>query len=435
MLKSNTVNRIIAVAVSLTLWAYVITVENPPTTQLIRAVPVQFTSLDILALKGLAVSGETALTVDVSVEGKRSDLANLSRDSIVARANLRGFTKGENSVSVEVTAPEKISVIEKRPAEVNVLIENLVTVNKPIRVEFTDEFPEGTEPGFITMIPEEIDVSGAKSDVDDIAYVRAQIESDMLTERSETFTAEAVPVNSKGEAVHSLKLSQTEIKVTAKLCSTKEVPLEAPVTGDVSENYELTYVNVPVTVTIRGEKSVIDGISSISAAPVDISAVNVTSKIPLTFNFFDEAEIADASKGAAVSIGIKGIAAKSFQYASSVIGIEGLTEGRTAYINTGSVSASIFGRESVITDFTQEDIKLYIDLSQVDLTAVSADVPVQARYEKKLTRVEFSPETVHVLFNADIAPETAPEGSSPTDSGVETDSARGGGLRLKDLLR
>jgi YbbR domain-containing protein len=177
MLKSKTLNKIIAAAAALTLWAYVITVENPTQIRMVGDVSVQFANLDVLEGRNLTVASDVAYSVEVSAEGKRVDVAKLSTEDFIATVDLLGWQKGEQIIPIEVRGPETVTIVEKRPAKLMITIEDLISVSKPIRIEYTEAFPEGREPGFINIAPDEIEISGAKSQIDDIAYISVMLES------------------------------------------------------------------------------------------------------------------------------------------------------------------------------------------------------------------------------------------------------------------
>jgi YbbR domain-containing protein len=397
MLKSNTFNRIIALVAALIIWAYVITVENPPQTKEINDIPVSLTNMDILAGRNLAVSSEVTFTISVSVSGKRADMGKITAADFNATADMRGWQKGEQAVPVEVTGPGNISIVEKRPSKINVNFEDYISVSKPIRIEYTSPFAVGMEPGFIKMVPNQIEVSGAKSQIDEVSYIRVLIDSKSLDNTLKTFNIDVQPIDMNGEQVYApLRLTQSEVEVTLMLCQTKEVQLYVPVTGQVDTKFDVTDIKVPETVTIRGSSELLDNILSLAAETVDISSVDVTSHIPLTVSLPEGVELAAASEDIGVEINIKGIANKEFVYASNEIQIEGGREGYGAHINDSSIKVKVYGEDSVIMELAKEDIVPFVDLSTLESGVDTVYLPVELRHEKNLRKAETVPEKVFV---------------------------------------
>ncbi|HML36829.1 MAG TPA: CdaR family protein [Bacillota bacterium] len=281
MRMSNTFLKIASLIVAIFMWAYVIQVTNPTKTGVIQDVPVQLLNEESLAARGLALSGEANYTVDVKVEARKGDLTKLARGDFIANADLYGYSMGKNYIPVTVTAPDTAKVLGVDPIKINVVIEELVEVPKPIKVSFTGQFDDGIEAGEIKTQPGEILVSGAKSEVGAVAYIRAEVSSSKLSEKESTIQTKAEAVNNSGDVVSNVRLSSSYINVTAKLSSVKEVPLSVEITGAVAPIYEVTNMEVPDNIKIKGSSDVIAGITELTAKPVDISSVSNTSRIPL----------------------------------------------------------------------------------------------------------------------------------------------------------
>ncbi|MDR0423909.1 MAG: hypothetical protein LBH39_00350 [Clostridiales Family XIII bacterium] len=396
MLKSKTANKIIAVAVALVIWAYVITVVNPPHTQIIRDIPVRFTNMDILGGKNLTVSSDAVFTIDVTVEGKRADVGKLAIDDFTATVDLIGWSRGEHNIPVEVLGPDNVEVIAVNPLRVAVNIEDLVSISKPINIEYTEPFPQGKEPGFVSMVPDQIEVSGAKSQVDNVDYISVMVDSSELRNTLRTFNIMAQIIDREGQPIYSdMRLSQREIEVAAMLCDVKEVPFEVEVVGEVPPMLEVTSLVRPNRVSVRGARSAIDRIDALTAAAVDISGVDVTSKIPVPIELPANVELADASSDIGVEVNIKGIATKEFVYGSNEILTEGVANGYAVHINDSRVTIKAFGAESAISELTKGAIRPYVDISEMEPGEETANLTVHIKYDGSgLKRLESVPETV-----------------------------------------
>ncbi|MDR3295901.1 MAG: hypothetical protein LBT26_08760 [Clostridiales Family XIII bacterium] len=397
MLKSNTINKIIAVAVAVTLWAYVIISENPSQTVDIKEVPVQFTNMDVLNGRDLTIASDAAYTVDLKVEGKRADVGKLQTEDFTAAVNLLGWQEGEQIIPVEVKVPGVATLLSTRPARITVNIEKRVRVSKPIHIEFTEPFPKGREPGFITMIPDEIEVMGAQSQIENISYVRVLVDSPEVGDEIGSFVIAARPMDLDGEPIFApLQLSQTDVEIRAMLCYVREVPLYVDVIGEIDPMLEITSRTIPRTVEIRGSKSAVDAVDALYAAAVDISGVDVTSRIPIAISLPDDVELADASANISIAINIKGIATKEFVFTSDEIRVEGSPEGYAGHINSSGVTVSVYGTDAVISGFDREDILPFVDLSVLAPGEEAANLPIQLRYEKELRKTEAAPDSVYV---------------------------------------
>ena len=397
MLNSNTFYKIISVLVAIVLWAYVIQVTEPVKNQTIQDVPVQLLNEESLAASGLALSGEASYTVDVEIQAKRAELTKISAGDILAEANLFGYSMGKNYIPISVTAPDGVTILAVNPIKIDVVIEEMVEVAKPIQIDFIGQFAEGIEAGEITTQPEEVLVSGAKSEVSAVAYVKAEVNTSKLTTEGGTIQAKAVAVNSGGDVVQNVRLSSAFIDVTAKLCEVKEVPLTVDITGEVAQIYEVTSLDIPDSVKIKGTKEALAAVTGLSGTAIDISSVSSTSKLPIVITLPEGLEFATGYENLAVNISIKPIATKQFTYTADEIQLEGIDGVNSISITTPQITVTASGSEVVIAGLKKEDIEPYLELDAESL--ISATAKVQVRYDKTLGHIAVDPEEVHITLN------------------------------------
>ncbi|HVI39271.1 MAG TPA: CdaR family protein [Anaerovoracaceae bacterium] len=397
MLNSNTFYKIISVVVAIVLWAYVIEATDPMKAQTFADVPVQLLNEESLAARGLALSGEAEYTVDVKIQAKRADLAKITAGDIIANADLFGYSMGKNYIPVTVSAPDGITIVEVKPIKINVVIEELVEVAKPIKIDFVGQFEDGIEAGQVTTQPEEILVSGAKSEVDAVAYVKAEANTSKLTAEGSTIQAKAVAVNSAGDVVQNVRLSSSYIDVTARLSEVKEIPLAVEITGQVAPIYEVTDMSIPSSVKIKGTKEALAGITTLTAAAVDISTVSSTSKLPIDIMLPEGVELAAGNENLTVDLSIKPVATKQFTYTADEIQMEGMDGVSNITITTPQITVTASGSEAVIAGLKKEDLQPYLALDAASL--ISATAKVQVRYDKQLGHIAVDPEEVHITLN------------------------------------
>ena len=397
MLNSNTFYKIISVVIAVMLWAYVIEVTDPVKNQTIPDVPVQLLNVESLADRGLALSGEAIYTVDVVIQAKRADLSRITAGDVLAEADLFGYSIGKNYIPVTVTAPKDITILDVKPIKINVVIEKLIEVAKPIKVAFLGQFEDGIEAGRITTQPEVIQVSGAKSEVSAVSHIRAEVNISKLTAEGSTVQTKAVAVNSEGDVVQNVRLSSSYIDVTAQLFKVKEVPLQVEITGEVAPIYEVIELNIPDSIKIKGTKESLAEVNGLTGSAIDISAVSSTSRIPIDIPLPEGVEFASGYEDTAVDISIKPVATKAFTYSSEEILLEGIDGVNDITITTPQITVTASGSEMVIAGLKKEDLEPYLQLDAESL--ISATAKVQVRYDKQLGHIAIDPEMVHITLD------------------------------------
>ncbi|MHC1724225.1 MAG: YbbR-like domain-containing protein [Aminipila sp.] len=397
MLQNKNFTKLLSVVLAIFLWVYVVAVENPPTKVKIPNVPIKLVNVESLNQRGLAISSDEDYFMDIVIEGTRSDVLKISADDIIATADVFGYGVGENYIPVTVTLPDSVSVADQKTTRLTIDIEELVSVYKPVNVVFNGKIDPKLEATVFSMTPEEVEVKGAKSKVASVKSVNAAIDVSELTNKAKVFTTDLSTVDAKGQSVNNIKLSSDTADIEAAVYQIKEVPLEVDVSGEVDKAYQVTSMNVPQKVKIKGLKEDLDKINKVTADPIDISKVTATTEIPLSVKLPKGIMLAQESEKAAVSIDIKGISVKEFEIPSSSISALGLGEKLSLVINTQSVKVKISGKETDVEKLTAEDIGLSIDLT--GLQAGIYTVPLKIDKEDGVSEILVTPSEIHITIN------------------------------------
>ena len=399
MLKNNKVNLLISIVAAIVLWGYVTLGVNPQQEHTITTIPVELTNLEALYDRSLTVADSGTYMVDVKVVGARSNVLKLAPTDFKATADMTGYYKGSNNVAVKVTTSAvDIEIQSILPETIPVTVVDRITVTKPVRLIFADEFAKNEEPGFITIAPSEMEVSGTASAVESVSYIRLEMPEGMLSEEALTIQLDAVAISKNETAVDNVDLSQERVEVTATLCSIKTVPLRVSTTGETPDTVEVTYKYVPSLITIRGTKEAIQDITEIQGREVNLSQIFDTTEIPVDPYLPSGVETASASENLSVKIEVQGIEKKSLEFTADMIEIVGLPDRLSGYVNTGVITVTVFATAETLRDVTLNTVRLSVDASEIALAAeqVEMDVIVDCDYE--LSKVTVEPVKIRVTF-------------------------------------
>ena len=391
--REKTFNIIASIIIALVLWAYVISQVNPSTTQVINNVPVQLLNVQSLTSRELAVAGTSEYTVDVVVEGTRADIAALDENAIIAEADLFGWSGGTNYIPVTVEVPEKVDLVEIRSDKIEVTIEPLVAVSKPVEIVYTGTLADDTEIGGVVIKPEEIKVTGARSDVAEIDKIQVPVAIETITAAGSNIQSEVIPINAAGVAVDNVSLSAAYVDVTAFLYSLKEVNLEVSFTGNLSDGYGAE-TKVPDTIWIKGTKSALKEIESVTTADVDLSGITKDGEVALSVILPDGIELSSRNQELTAGVSIVEVSSKTFTYSSEEILLEGLTKGKSVNMDTASVEVTVSASREVISGLSADDLKLYIDVTNATAGEQTAKINVDSA--ASLQTVTVAPEKISI---------------------------------------
>ncbi|MBR6025492.1 MAG: hypothetical protein IK069_01915 [Firmicutes bacterium] len=290
---------IIAIIAGVALWAYVVSVLDPIGSATIRAVPVQLLNESSIETSGLAIAGSGEYTVDVTVSGTRSNISAVSAADFVATADVSDLHKGQNYINVEVQAPSNLSVTEVRTQSIQVYVDTLVSETRPLHI-ILDNNAENRELGNIKVNASDFKVSGAQNLVENVVAIEARLDAAGLEPDTEfTNTLNLRPVDSEGNSVIGVKLSESTVDITASLYATKEVALNVPVNREFDSNVKLLSELIPSSVVIKGPSAQLAEIWSVETKSIDREAITESCTIILEPRLPDGIELADVSQGIA----------------------------------------------------------------------------------------------------------------------------------------
>ncbi len=294
MTRNNKVNIALSLLIAICGWIYVMYNVDPTTTRTFKDVPVTFTHEDVLTSQGIALKSTNNSKITVTVEGKRSSINKMSADDVQAVADLSEAGKGENTIDLSIKIPSKISVVSESESSITVNVESLDTKEVPARVEYKTESSSDSEPILDENSKEMFIVSGAKSLVSKVKYVRIPVEEAKLSTTSKTFNVSLEAVDNKGDVLSHVTVRPAKTSVTVSKGVTKEVTLKVKVKNPDDENYKRIY-QVPDTVTIKGTQSAVDEVESITTEEVDLSEITSAGTIPIECILPDGVQLANDS--------------------------------------------------------------------------------------------------------------------------------------------
>ena len=329
--------------------------------------------------------------VDVVVEGRRADIIKINSDEIVAEVDLYGWSKGENYIPVNVKVPPALKIVEVRSAKIQVTIEDLVALSKPVVISYRGNFPAGTEEGNVDIRPAEIEITGAKSEVESVREVKVYVDAEDITAEGVEVQGEAVPLNEAEIIVENVNMSSNYVSIFARLMNLKEVPLVVESIGSPKEGYGIE-IEAPKSVIIKGSKADIKDVEFIRAEPIDMASIIKSEKINLELILPEKTELSKNNPIPVALVSFAEILSRDFHYTADDIILEGLTRGRIVNIKETDIVVSVTGRRDAVEGLRQNQIQLYVDLEELGVGTLS--VPMMITSDIALHSFTIVPEQI-----------------------------------------
>jgi YbbR domain-containing protein len=265
---------IISLLLSVLIWLWVIVFEGHVIQRTFPAIEVEILNFSDLRSSGYTILGNDNFYVDVTLEGKNSDLNRISRSEIQAYIDLQGIDRaGEVIRPIHIRDINYATVVAQNLSSIRVHIDKHITTSVPVAGEIiriaTDT---NTETGDLVFTPEFVTVSGPEQLINTITHAWVKVDlGNALVERSTNVRESSVWMNSDGDEVRSpyIRPGENIIEVAIPIYTTKEVPLRVDYRhGYYNENNVNVRIN-PATVRLRGSPEHLNDLEEIIIDIID----------------------------------------------------------------------------------------------------------------------------------------------------------------------
>ncbi|MGI6743693.1 MAG: YbbR-like domain-containing protein [Eubacteriales bacterium] len=375
--KRSRAANIMFMAVSLVLafilWLYAISTGTQVVTSAIKAVPITIEG------GGSTLSVYNALnsTVDVTIEGTKSELKNVSPADVTAWVDISGInTAGIYTLDVNVSVPDGVWVAEQSVSTMKLRLDNRSTTTVPVKA-YINSFmiDSGGEIGSSDMsydITETV-VTGPESVLARITEARLQVSLGKVS-NSQTYTGVLELVDSDGKTIRdpSLAINPSSATVTIPVYFKKTVPLKV--------NYRYGYFNKdtvdvtinPETITIKGETDDLDAISELNLNVIDETKVTTDTVVQKVVMPEGVTNISGTEE-AVVSIVFKDTTEKTLVVNNISVNAP---DGLNYELLSDSINITVRGGKQFIGYINSRDITASVNLSFLSGSSGETSVPV-----------------------------------------------------------
>jgi len=338
-------------------------------------------------------------TVDITLIGRRADLylaKQLPVDSV--DVDLTGYNPGTHEVSLKYKGAINSVSYKIDPSVATVIIYSKMSEARTVTADIVnqDKLNSKLSISKVELDRKEVIIKGAQYQLDKVATVKALVDISKIDNPSVGTTTlkdiQLVAYDTKGVII-DVEIVPTTVEATIEITSpSKTVPIRIVPEGSVAFGKSISSITSSVeSVTIYGDEETLSNIKNIEV-PVNVDGLNSTKKYTATIKKPSGIrEISDTTT--TVSVSVENETTKELENIPLVY--ENLSSNYSINAASGedtSVTVVIKGVESVINSITEEDIKVYVDLTgygpgthDVDVKVEGTDVRVS--YEPKVSKV------------------------------------------------
>ncbi|NLI90014.1 MAG: hypothetical protein GX366_06370 [Epulopiscium sp.] len=291
--SNNIVLKTVSLISALILWVFVINTQNPLERHDVRNRNISIRGIDVLEEKGYVIKNESEIRdqkVRVVVKGPKLQIEKIKSNPDLVDIKI-DITKYANNIStsmdmvapiipVDVSVPIGLTIVDQSPQNVEVIFEREKSVTKPIEYVINGGSNNEYETLTPKIVPEEIEVWGAESYMNEIAEVRIDIDVENFSEDVLTYDVPIKIYDAEGQELTELKKSHNKATVTLPIGKKKTVPLEMQFKGELPEGFIQTGIDLhPNSITIIGKPTLVDEITSIKLQEISLDNIVETSRI------------------------------------------------------------------------------------------------------------------------------------------------------------
>ncbi len=380
------------------LWVFVTEEENPTRVDEFST-PILVESVNVEA--DLAVANQLpSVRVTLAAPEERWEEIDAGLAEVSAFVNLVGLTAREQDVRVQVDVDgvRGVRVVEVTPERVTVNLEDLTSVEVPVRVQPVGPLPLGFELGDTSSETPTVTVRGPESLVGRVSEAVADINVTGLTGGVEP-TVTVVPRGAGGGEIRGVTIDPTTVRVSVEIRRStliRALTLWPSVEGVPAPGYRVTNVVVsPATVTVEGTLEAFQQVLSIQLDAVDITGEltdvtrAVTVEVPQGLSLTDSRTVTVVVQIAPIDD------AFTFALTPTVVG---LGDGLAAELANETVDVTLSGPLPLLTELSASDLELILDVANLEVGI--HDVAVELAVPDGAVLQALQPETVSVTLTA-----------------------------------
>lgn len=390
-LTNNFGLKIVAVFLAAVLWFIVVNVDDPVDSLTFRDVPVTVTNEEVITNTGKIYQIENnTQTVTVVVSAPRSVLSKLSKDKIIAVADMREMElKSLVPITAYVDGYETKAEAVATPRNLQVKIEDQTKATFPISVSTGGSPNDGHVLGEMKANPEIITIRGPESLVANIDKAVAKVDVSGLGWDAE-LSAELILYDTKGNVIDQTLLTNNlgalGLTVDVTVLDIKRLPFVFETSGTPAEGYMLDSIScVPEVIEVYGTDEALLDLESIiiPADALDISGADGKLEISVDVSEYlpEDVEIAEGSaQTVTFTISIEQIGTKTIEFPVEAIEVNNLSgKLKISYAEISDLQLQFRGSEDAlaaldIRNAVSIDLKKYHDTGTFEIP-VGVEIP------------------------------------------------------------
>ncbi|PWH18158.1 MAG: hypothetical protein DDG59_06635, partial [Anaerolineae bacterium] len=363
--RENLSSLSLAFLLSVVVWVSAILSNDPTITRALpQPIPLELEGLG----NDLTIISPVPNTVNVTLRAPQSvwDRILIQPNLVHAWLDLSNLPEGEHEIEVKVrVGVTPYHIVRVVPDQVNLRLEQIETRNLPVLLSVVGEPALGYQKGQLSLSPNLVQVSGARSMVERVKSVQGELDISGAAE-SQRRAVKLNALDENGMLVEGVKLipdTVTANQVITLLGGYRNVVVKVVTRGELEEGYWLTNISVspPNVIVFSADPQLVDALPGyVETNPVDLSGLSDDVDLRVALKLPPGVELAGEES---VLVRLNIAALEGSLPITLPIDIVGLSAGLNAELSPSQVDVLISGPVPVLKTIKESNLRVIIDLS------------------------------------------------------------------------
>lgn len=374
MFTRNIGMKLVSIVIALIVWLSIINVSDPKVTRTISDIPIEKRNEDLVNVENKTYVSDSPNTVTIRIYGNRSEIQN-----IVA---------GDFTAYVDFSEMSSVNAVPVHVVPKNDKLKDTVEITKQSVTMYTGKIEETKENRInifirISGVPddyyarsynpssESLTLSGSSKIIGSIDHFVANID---LQGSTKSVTGVEAPLtaedrNNKPVDLTGIRLPQSSILVNVEVLPVQDIKIVLDTTNvKAASGWAIDYDNIEYTTSmpLAGAPEVLSKIEQIVIPYTVYDQIgSLETSVSLLRYLPDGVYVASESDQISIKIPLERKQEKSFSVRTATVSVRNLDEMFKYTFDNDTVEFNVYDLSRRLTEITEVDLGLYIDLSEV----------------------------------------------------------------------
>ena len=372
MIKHSKLGSILlSLAIAFGLWLYVVTNVSVEGETTFHDISVQFVGETALENRGYVITSGMDASVDLRLQGARTNLNKLTSSSISIKVDLsRIYDPGTHKVEYDIIYPGDVpnnafTVLNKVPASVTVTVEELEQKEIPVVVRYEGSVPEDylDDRDNVLLDYQSIAIKGPTSVVSRIDRAEVTVN---LKDRTESISQKYpyILCDQQGEPVDAaLVVAETaEVRLDLTILRFKELPVIYDlVTGGGASADDVTITPDISSIRVSGSNAVLEKLTAVDLGTINLAHIEEDTRLTIPVEL--PAGVLNLTGVEEINVDVKFNGLTTREFTVENIRVAGVPAGMTYELVTKRLTVTVRGPSSVVKQMTAQDLQVTADVT------------------------------------------------------------------------